>query len=840
LLPLGLLIAFTYLSTRDAIQADVTARAQAALQQSGFDWALTNFDGRDGTLGGQAFDSEEQLRANALVRDVWGVRVSDDRSALIEEASQFVWSADRSDDTIRLTGFFPNSKSRDAVLSEARKLFPTSAVIDDMKPARGAPPEGIWLGGVRFGLNQLVHLEPGASVNLRDQEFEIDGRARTVDDYQSVTGQLAQAMPDGVTLLASRVSPPRVSPFTTNFIYDGRSVTLSGHAPSDSGRAAINEAVKATLPSASIVDRLSIASGAPTDWRTASLALMTAIAPLSTAKVEMSDRKIAVTGLAEKEQTALDVGKRLDTDLPSGFTTEHDIKFVRPAVPVVQPFTTSIAVDDATVVVRGYVPSQTRRQSIMEFAAQKFPRRRIVDELQIATGQPQEWGTCLDRGLGALGEIGQGTLAISDKVITLQGQTEDRALHDALPGRLKAATSRTCTANVNLELLRQPEPDLTWTATRQGNVIGLSGEVPDSSTRARLVDRAQALFPGAQIDDQMRIVPGDGTRWQTVAGTGLELLALLRSGRASLDGQSLLIEGEAPDAASAAAIRQRLKTALADGYRGDGRISVRSDAMIWAEEEAKRREREAALKKQEAERQARLDRAREQERREAAERQRAEAERRAREADARRAEAEAREAERRRAEAERRRADAERLRREEEARAQAARRAEAERQRQAAIAAAAAAAEARRKAEEAARQQAEDERRIRLALDQARCEAALEEVRSGAKINFATAQADIVRRSYGLLDRLATTLRNCENVTVEIEGHTDSQGTDENNMRLSQRRAEAVVDYLVKAGVDRAQLTARGFGETRPAVPNTSRENMARNRRIEFIVRADD
>ena len=74
-------------------------------------------------------------------------------------------------------------------------------------------------------------------------------------------------------------------------------------------------------------------------------------------------------------------------------------------------------------------------------------------------------------------------------------------------------------------------------------------------------------------------------------------------------------------------------------------------------------------------------------------------------------------------------------------------------------------------------------------------------------------------------------------VRIEIEGHTDAEGTPERNARLADRRARAVADYLVKAGVEAGKLVAVGYGETRPVAPNDTPENRARNRRIEFTVR---
>jgi OOP family OmpA-OmpF porin len=73
-----------------------------------------------------------------------------------------------------------------------------------------------------------------------------------------------------------------------------------------------------------------------------------------------------------------------------------------------------------------------------------------------------------------------------------------------------------------------------------------------------------------------------------------------------------------------------------------------------------------------------------------------------------------------------------------------------------------------------------------------------------------------------------------------VEGHTDSQGDAAANLELSQRRAEAVVAYLVEGGIEADRLTAIGYGEERPIADNVSEVGRAQNRRIEFVVREGD
>jgi OOP family OmpA-OmpF porin len=117
------------------------------------------------------------------------------------------------------------------------------------------------------------------------------------------------------------------------------------------------------------------------------------------------------------------------------------------------------------------------------------------------------------------------------------------------------------------------------------------------------------------------------------------------------------------------------------------------------------------------------------------------------------------------------------------------------------------------------------------------CQESLNKITRAGHINFATDSATLDSASFDTLDRLAAAAKACPAMHIAIEGHTDAEGSAGYNQRLSVRRARAVAAYLVKAGADRKQLEAVGYGLSRPAAPNDTEENMARNRRIEFIVR---
>ncbi|MBK8943812.1 MAG: OmpA family protein [Ignavibacteriae bacterium] len=103
-------------------------------------------------------------------------------------------------------------------------------------------------------------------------------------------------------------------------------------------------------------------------------------------------------------------------------------------------------------------------------------------------------------------------------------------------------------------------------------------------------------------------------------------------------------------------------------------------------------------------------------------------------------------------------------------------------------------------------------------------------------IHFRTNSDIITKSSLNILDNAANVLSKMSDVNVEIQGHTDSDGSENYNQILSEKRAIAVKNYLVQKGISADRLTTKGFGETKPISDNSTKEGKAQNRRIEFEI----
>lgn len=113
-------------------------------------------------------------------------------------------------------------------------------------------------------------------------------------------------------------------------------------------------------------------------------------------------------------------------------------------------------------------------------------------------------------------------------------------------------------------------------------------------------------------------------------------------------------------------------------------------------------------------------------------------------------------------------------------------------------------------------------------------QASIDDLIAGKVVEFELDSDRLTPAGIALLDEILAALEQFPNVPIEIAGHTDNQGTVEDNLDLSERRAQAAFDYFVANGQDPARFVVKGYGEEFPVASNDTAEGRARNRRIEF------
>jgi outer membrane protein OmpA-like peptidoglycan-associated protein len=113
-------------------------------------------------------------------------------------------------------------------------------------------------------------------------------------------------------------------------------------------------------------------------------------------------------------------------------------------------------------------------------------------------------------------------------------------------------------------------------------------------------------------------------------------------------------------------------------------------------------------------------------------------------------------------------------------------------------------------------------------------------VEFNSNILFGFNQAGLSNEAKTNLDKLVTVLTANPDTNIEIQGHTDDKGSDTYNMTLSEKRAKAVSDHLVSKAIATNRITTKGFGESVPKADNSTEEGRTQNRRVEFLITANE
>ena len=113
-------------------------------------------------------------------------------------------------------------------------------------------------------------------------------------------------------------------------------------------------------------------------------------------------------------------------------------------------------------------------------------------------------------------------------------------------------------------------------------------------------------------------------------------------------------------------------------------------------------------------------------------------------------------------------------------------------------------------------------------------------VEFNSNVLFGFDQSDLSYEAKSNLDKLVVVLNSYADTDIELQGHTDSRGSVSYNQALSERRAGAVSGYLASRYIDASRLTVKGFGETLPKYDNDTADGRTQNRRVEFLITANE
>jgi OOP family OmpA-OmpF porin len=327
-IPLLVLWAVAAWTSTAPIEADLAARSAAALKDAVLDKTRIAVAGRDVDLAAEAFSEEGRRAAVAAVQAVPGVRLVDDRTQLVPEASPFVWTAERDVVRVTLGGSAPLPAVKGRLAEAARASLAGVEVVDRMNLARGAPPH--FDAAAELLLAQIARLKDG-KITITDNRISLSGMARDLGGREAIAAALKD-LPEGFSVANETKAPPYV--FQANKDPVAATLMLSGYAPDDTARAAIAEAATRKF-SEKVADNLKASVGAPAGFEKAVMAALTALSRLSTGTLVVSDREVKLSGDALYDSAAAQIRAGLK-DLPPGWEYQPDIS-VKPASAPVDP-----------------------------------------------------------------------------------------------------------------------------------------------------------------------------------------------------------------------------------------------------------------------------------------------------------------------------------------------------------------------------------------------------------------------------------------------------------------------------------------------------------------------
>ena len=641
----------------------------------------------------------------------------------------------------------------------------------------------------------------------------------------------------------------KVDPYEWGVARAGDTVKLTGYVPNESVRADILKTTTSNFKGAKVVDEMKLARGVPAQdaWMSGVNFGIKQVAALQSGDAKLNGLALTMAGSAGDLKSYTGVKTALASALPKGLKLVDD----RVLAPIVKPFVWSASHTGNQVVLTGFVPGERARTELLAAAKGAFPRSTIVDRMELGEGAANGHIAAVGNALKQLALLEEGSAEIRDQALSLQGLATDAQIADAArQGLGKGAPSgfKTTEAIKTKIVVPKAVSPYTTSIAADANALVLSGFAPSEALREQLAQAARSRFPGRRVDNQLEIAPGAPDSWLKCFDGGLAGLSRVGGGKLALIDRRIDVAGATDDEELAGALPGEIKAALRADCDANVRIDVLAEAvpeLVWR---ASYKGNEVVLDGDVSSSAAKSMLAASANRlfpgKSIVDKMRV-VETRTRKWPAAAEQGLISLAELQQGEANLSRqaltvsgqaASATQVSHVQDRLSRSLPKGYTGRDQ---ITVAAAVVPPPVVPSPAVTPPPPPPKPAAPALSPVAvaCQEALQSAVREGMIRFERASATLTRESFTTLNKLAAVVKTCPEVTVEIEGHTDSEGTPERNQALSDRRAQSVVDYLQRGGVDAKKLVAIGYGETRPLVPNDTAENRAKNRRIEFTVK---
>ncbi|SCM76612.1 exported hypothetical protein [uncultured Pleomorphomonas sp.] len=473
-------------------------------------------------------------------------------------ASPFVWSIDRDDDGVTVSGFVPDPATRDAVLDVVRQAIGPRNVFDNLDYAAGAPAG---FAETAEAAADYLDLLASAHIALNDRLLVVSGRAASPEAYRTLNAYLETWNPPGFVLQKS-IALPIVEPFTLTVSKSHGRVTVTGFVPTDDAESDIAEAAQAIAGNEEgdrePVVETTLADGAPPGFGAAARFAIGLLAKLDEGTALLSGTHLTLSGTAATSGDFLELEAAI-ANPPAGYDVGNGV-----TPPAITPYVWSMTKDAEQLTIAGSAPSEATRAAI----------RAVVD------GSSGELGLVDRSGLGSGLDAAIDLVAVARKAAAILAELdvgEVRFVGNSLSVTGKASTAE-ANAMVGNELDSLPagvvkgSSEISAPAAfrffveRGLDTVTLDGDLADEAMRKALRNAADRAFGKADILDSSEVVKSAPEGARDVALFAIRAASLLAKGNVSVEGSAIKVTGSAFTAAGAARLPSELSTAVPAGF----------------------------------------------------------------------------------------------------------------------------------------------------------------------------------------------------------------------------------------------------------------------------------
>lgn len=469
-------------------------------------------------------------------------------------ASPFVWSVDRDESGVTVSGFVPDPATRGTLLDVVRQAVGPRNVFDNLDYASGAPDGFV---DAAAAAADYLDLLVSAHIAINDRALVITGRAASPEAYRTLNAYLETWNPPGFVLQKS-VALPIVEPFTLTISKSRGRVTITGFVPTDEAESGIADEAQAIAGDNEPVVETTLADGAPAGFTAAAKFAIGLLAKLDEGTALLSGTHLTLSGAAATSGDFLEL-QAVVANPPAGYDVGNGV-----TPPIVTPYVWSMTKDGEQLAIVGSAPSEAIRTAI----------RAVVE------GSSDDLGLVDRSGLGAGLDPAIDLVAVAQKAAAILAELdagEVRLVGNALSVRGKASTAEG-SATIASELESLPAgvtkgsieisaPAAFHFFVERGlDTVTLDGDLADDAMRQGLKVAADRAFGKADILDSTEVTKSAPAGARDAALFAVRAASLLAKGNVSVEGAAIKVTGNAFTAAGAARLPSELSAAVPSGF----------------------------------------------------------------------------------------------------------------------------------------------------------------------------------------------------------------------------------------------------------------------------------